>query len=64
MQTVNIARSGTPLKTAEVFQYYPNLFNPETWIPYTLFETSNVKFSIFMQSDKLIRELGIKKSLF
>ena len=47
------------LKTAEVFQNYPNPFNPETWIPYTLFETSNVKLSIFDTSGELIREFKL-----
>ncbi len=47
------------LKTAEVYQNYPNPFNPETWIPYTLFETSNVKLSIFDTSGELIREFKL-----
>ena len=47
------------LKTAEVFQNYPNPFNPETWIPYTLFETSNVKLSIFASNGELIREFKL-----
>ncbi len=47
------------IKTAEVFQNYPNPFNPETWIPYNLFESSDVKFSIFSQSGDLVREFKI-----
>ena len=47
------------LKTAEVYQNYPNPFNPETWIPYTLFETGNVKLSIFDTSGELIREFKL-----
>ncbi len=48
------------LKTAEVFQNYPNPFNPETLIPYTLFETSNVKLSIFASNGELIREFKLR----
>ncbi len=47
------------LKNAEVYQNYPNPFNPETWIPYTLFETSNVKLSIFDTSGELVREFKL-----
>ncbi len=47
------------LKTAEVYQNYPNPFNPETWIPYTLFETGNVKLSIFDTGGELIREFKL-----
>ena len=47
------------IKTAEVFQNYPNPFNPETWIPYNLFESSDVKISIFASSGELVREFKL-----
>ena len=43
------------VKRAEVFQNYPNPFNPETWIPYNLFESTDVKISIFSSSGELVR---------
>ena len=49
------------IKTAEVFQNYPNPFNPETWIPYKLFESSDVKFSIYSQSGDLVREFKLEQ---
>ena len=47
------------IKTAKVFQNYPNPFNPETWIPYNLFESSDVKISIFASSGELVREFKL-----
>ena len=41
---------------------YPNPFNPETWFPYRLAESANVKITIYNLSGRLIRtlDLGLK----
>ena len=36
---------------------YPNPFNPETWIPYQLAASANVKISIYSIDGKLVRTL-------
>ena len=38
---------------------YPNPFNPETWIPYQLAESSNVIIKIYSDSGFLVRELNL-----
>ena len=35
---------------------YPNPFNPETWIPYQLADTSKVTLKIYTDSGLLVRE--------
>ena len=47
------------IKVAEVFQNYPNPFNPETWIPYQLFESTDVRISIYSQTGELIRDFNL-----
>ena len=47
------------IKVAEVFQNYPNPFNPETWIPYQLFESTDVHISIYSQTGELIRDFNL-----
>ena len=47
------------VKAAEVFQNYPNPFNPETWIPYRLFEPTDVQISIYSQNGELIRDFNL-----
>lgn len=47
------------IKAAEVFQNYPNPFNPETWIPYQLFEPTDVHISIYSQTGELIRDFNL-----
>ena len=47
------------VKAAEVFQNYPNPFNPETWIPYQLFESTDVHISIYSQAGELIRDFDL-----
>lgn len=51
------------VKTAVVFQNYPNPFNPETWIPYQLFEPSDVQISIYAQTGELIRDFNLGHQL-
>ena len=46
-----------PRETA-LLANYPNPFNPETWIPYQLAESSVVTISIYSADGKLVRELG------
>ncbi len=36
-----------PVLTNALFQNYPNPFNPETWIPYQLAKSANIKISIY-----------------
>lgn len=48
----------TPQKTA-LLPNYPNPFNPETWIPYQLSESSDVKIEIYSSEGKIIRTLDI-----
>ncbi|MDE0427750.1 MAG: T9SS type A sorting domain-containing protein, partial [Candidatus Poribacteria bacterium] len=38
---------------------YPNPFNPETWIPYHLAESADVKISIYDAQGVLVRELSV-----
>ena len=40
---------------------YPNPFNPETWIPYQLSESSDVTIEIYSADGQLIRRLDIGK---
>ena len=47
------------IKGAEVLQNYPNPFNPETWIPYRLFESSDVQISIYSQTGELVRDFNL-----
>ena len=47
------------VKAAEVFQNYPNPFNPETWIPYQLFEATDVRISIYAQTGELVRDFNL-----
>ena len=66
-QTVTVAVEPTgkqaatwgKVKAAEVFQNYPNPFNPETWIPYRLFESSDVHISIYAQTGELVRHFNL-----
>jgi hypothetical protein len=43
----------------ELLQNYPNPFNPETWIPYRLSESTEVKLRIYNTSGRLIRTLEL-----
>ncbi len=48
----------TPTKT-QLLANYPNPFNPETWIPYQLSESSDVKIEIYSSEGQLIQTLDI-----
>ena len=48
----------TPKQTA-LLPNYPNPFNPETWIPYQLSESTDVSIKIYSTDGQLIRTLEI-----
>ena len=52
------------VKTTMLFQNFPNPFNPETWLPYQLANTSDVSFRIYNVQGGLVRklDLGIQQS--
>ena len=47
------------VRLTKLFPNYPNPFNPETWIPYQLAESSNVIIKIYSDSGFLVRELNL-----
>ena len=54
----NLRSSLIPEETA-LLANYPNPFNPETWIPYQLAESAEVKLTIYDMSGKLVRRLAV-----
>ena len=48
----------TPKET-RLLANYPNPFNPETWIPYQLAKSADVKISIYAADGKLVRVLDL-----
>jgi len=49
----------TATKTTSLLQNFPNPFNPETWIPYQLKETTEVDIKIYNVAGELIRALNL-----
>ena len=47
------------IKRTALLQNFPNPFNPETWIPYTLADNADVKVRIYDVEGKLVRNLDI-----
>jgi hypothetical protein len=47
------------IKRTALLQNFPNPFNPETWIPYTLADDSDVNVRIYNVEGKLVRKLDI-----
>ena len=47
------------IKRTALLQNFPNPFNPETWIPYTLADNADVNVRIYDVEGKLIRKLDI-----
>ena len=47
------------LKRTTLLQNYPNPFNPETWIPFTLAESSDVEIAIYDLSGSRVRRLEL-----
>ncbi|MBM3212260.1 T9SS type A sorting domain-containing protein, partial [Candidatus Poribacteria bacterium] len=43
----------------ELLQNFPNPFNPETWIPYSINEDSEVTIKIYEATGKLVRRLDL-----
>ena len=42
-----------------LFHNYPNPFNPETWIPYQLKQSADVKIAIYTANGQLVRMLNL-----
>ncbi len=51
-------RMDTPTETL-LLNNYPNPFNPETWIPYQLSETTDVIIIIYASNGNIVRQLDI-----
>ena len=47
------------IKRTALLQNFPNPFNPETWIPYTLADDANVNVRIYDVEGKLVRNLDV-----
>ena len=47
------------IKRTALLQNFPNPFNPETWIPYTLADNADVNVRIYDVEGKLVRKLDI-----
>jgi hypothetical protein len=48
---------------SQLYQNFPNPFNPETWIPYQLVKASEVKIFIYNSQGKLVRRLDLGRQL-
>ena len=47
------------IKRTALLQNFPNPFNPETWIPYTLSHDADVSVRIYNIEGKLVRQLEV-----
>ena len=47
------------IKRTALLQNFPNPFNPETWIPYTLADNADVNVRIYDVKGKLVRQLDV-----
>jgi len=47
------------VKKTELFQNFPNPFNPETWIPYSLSKPEHVTIRIYSTTGQLVRTLDL-----
>ena len=47
------------VKRNGLFQNFPNPFNPETWIPYTLAHDASVNIRIYDIQGQLVRQMGL-----
>ena len=45
----------------ESLQNFPNPFNPETWIPFTLSEPKHVTIRIYSSTGQLVRTLDLEQ---
>jgi len=48
-----------PAEYSDLLQNFPNPFNPETWVPFQLKESSEVTIRIYNASGNLVRELDL-----
>ena len=55
----NIAGAPSQTYTTALLPNYPNPFNPETWIPYTLSDSVDVAIEIYASDGSLVRRLDI-----
>ena len=51
--------SGVFFKQNRLFENYPNPFNPETWIPYQLAASADVRLHIYAANGALVRTLHV-----
>ena len=47
------------IKRTALLQNFPNPFNPETWIPYTLVHDADVNIHIYDIQGELVRQLAV-----
>jgi hypothetical protein len=47
------------VKRTALYQNFPNPFNPETWIPFSLSEPKHVKINIYSSRGQLVRTLNL-----
>ena len=59
LEQLLVAVTRTPPKETVLLANYPNPFNPETWIPYELAETSEVTVTIHAADGKLVHTLEL-----
>ena len=57
--SITLRRGSIIPAQSALLQNFPNPFNPETWIPYQLSESADVKINIFDTSGKLIRTIDL-----
>ena len=55
---VGLAPTQLPIAT-QLFHNYPNPFNPETWIPYTLSGPADVTIEIYTTDGNLVKRLAL-----
>ncbi|MBT3265515.1 T9SS type A sorting domain-containing protein [Candidatus Poribacteria bacterium] len=55
---LRLSRVDAPTRTA-VFPNYPNPFNPDTWIPFSLAEASDVVIRIYDVTGRFVRDLRL-----
>jgi len=47
----------------DLYANYPNPFNPDTWIPYSLSQDSDVTIRIFNSAGRLVRTLNLGRQV-
>ena len=54
-----LSRLDLPVTETKLLPNYPNPFNPETWIPYQLAESTHVQIRIYDVAGRLLRTLAL-----